>query len=450
MAEDLIYIPTKDELIALEPRTGELRWRHPTGEVGFFKAVEGVLYVGGRSRGLYALDARTGELLWDYWPEHTFKSSVLADGWVYLVADSGHIHALNARTGGLAWIFESGAGVEFFPSEEDSVMYFGSSYGYVYAISAQTGEPFWRFEEDSYNSVDDPVESDGVVYFGADRYGSSDRTYALNALTGEVIWRVDIEGDIRSAPVVVDNRVYIVTTDVVKALDVATGAVLWLFRRAEYDYFFSAFVAGGSDIYLGTWQGRAFALDATTGEVLWQELIDQSSMVTVTFGSGVVYASAFPSHVTALDAESGALLWKIQLPRQTSYAGEALGNVPGLSSPPVSSVSTGGPPTRPVVGHGMVFVGSDYGLVYALDAANGELDWAFESWGEVWLSPVLSDGVLYFASSDDHVYALDAVTGSPLWHYDVESWISTIRVLDGVLFVIADGERVLALTGPEG
>ena len=98
----------------------------------------------------------------------------------------------------------------------------------------------------------------------------------------------------------------------------------------------------------------------------------------------------------------------------------------------------------------MVFVGSDYGYIFALDAASGELVWNFETWGSVRLTPALADDVLCFASSDDHVYALDAITGSPIWHYDVESWIAAISVSDGVVFVNAKGERVLALTEPEG
>ena len=75
---------------------------------------------------------------------------------------------------------------------------------------------------------------------------------------------------------------------------------------------------------------------------------------------------------------------------------------------------------------------------------------SFKQGGNVRVSPVLSDGVLYVASDDGYVYALDAVTGSPIWHYDVELHVTAIRVLDGVLFVNVEGERVLALSEPEG
>ena len=221
------------------------------------------------------------------------------------------------------------------------------------------------------------------------------------------------------------------------------------FRGADSDYFHSVFVTGGSDVYVSTYVGHVLALGATTGQVLWQGFVDRSPMVA--FGNGVVYAStSYPGIVTALDAESGDLLWRVQLPRQVRSAGVAKKISGGLSSPPQSSVAPRGWLTRPIVGNGMVFVGSDYGYFYALDVANGVLVWAFETWGDVRLSPALSDGVLYFASSDYHVYALDAFTGNPIWHYDVESRPTAIMVLDGVLFVNARGERVFALTEPEG
>ena len=181
---------------------------------------------------------------------------------------------------------------------------------------------------------------------------------------------------------------------------------------------------------------------------LWEGPIDSLSMVA--FGNGVVYASAYPGIVMALDAESGDLQWRVQLPSQIRNAGVAKRISGGLSSPPFSSPAVHGHLTRPIVGHGMVFVGSDYEYFYALDAASGELVWAFETWGLVTLSPVLSDGILYFASTDEHVYALDAVTGSPIWHYYVELDASAIMVLDGVVFVNSGGQRVFALTEPEG
>ena len=62
---------------------------------------------------------------------------------------------------------------------------------------------------------------------------------------------------------------------------------------------------------------------------------------------------------------------------------------------------------------GTVFVGSSDDSVYALDAATGDQQWAFETGSGVFSSPTVVDGTVFVGSSDDNVYALDTdVVGS--------------------------------------
>lgn len=54
-------------VLALDPRTGEQRWRFPTTDVsssGILTTATDLLFTGSREGYFYALDARTGELLW--------------------------------------------------------------------------------------------------------------------------------------------------------------------------------------------------------------------------------------------------------------------------------------------------------------------------------------------------------------------------------------------------
>jgi len=54
-------------VIALDPRTGEQRWRFPTNDVsssGILTTATDLLFTAGRDGYFYALDARTGRLLW--------------------------------------------------------------------------------------------------------------------------------------------------------------------------------------------------------------------------------------------------------------------------------------------------------------------------------------------------------------------------------------------------
>ena len=77
---------------------------------------------------------------------------------------------------------------------------------------------------------------------------------------------------------------------------------------------------------------------------------------------------------------------------------------------------------QPTVAGGRVFVGSDNGMVYALDAKTGCVHWSFES-GEAVVTAI-SVGTLpgsqdryaaYFGDFRANVHAVDAETGEPLW-----------------------------------
>jgi polyvinyl alcohol dehydrogenase (cytochrome) len=85
-----------------------------------------------------------------------------------------------------------------------------------------------------------------------------------------------------------------------------------------------------------------------------------------------------------------------------------------------TGVSANGQPT---IASGRVFVGSDNGFVYSLDAASGCVYWSFEQGSIVrnalTIGPVRGHGsarnAVYFGDGKANVFALDAQTGRLLW-----------------------------------
>lgn len=53
----------------------------------------------------------------------------------------------------------------------------------------------------------------------------------------------------------------------------------------------------------------------------------------------------------------------------------------------------------------MVYVGSENGDVYALNAASGANLWSFHTGNQVFASPVVVNGVVYVGSGDGKMYA---------------------------------------------
>ena len=80
---------------------------------------------------------------------------------------------------------------------------------------------------------------------------------------------------------------------------------------------------------------------------------------------------------------------------------------------------------QPTIAGGRVYVGSDNGFVYALDASSGCVYWSFQSQGGV--RTAISIGragsryAAYFADVKANVYAIDAESGALLWKKSAES-----------------------------
>jgi eukaryotic-like serine/threonine-protein kinase len=88
-----------------------------------------------------------------------------------------------------------------------------------------------------------------------------------------------------------------------------------------------------------------------------------------------------------------------------------------------------------------LYVGSDDGNLYALDAATGSLVWKFTTGGSIRSSPTLYNGLIYFLSTDTYVYAVNAANGQIQWKYQAmfdgqsEANSSSPTVQSGTVYV---------------
>ena len=77
----------------------------------------------------------------------------------------------------------------------------------------------------------------------------------------------------------------------------------------------------------------------------------------------------------------------------------------------------GGAARSPILGNGTLFIGSDDGFLYGLDARTGKDRWRLDL-GGVANVPVYGDGVVAAADRNGTLHGVDAVTGVELWHTD--------------------------------
>jgi outer membrane protein assembly factor BamB len=64
------------------------------------------------------------------------------------------------------------------------------------------------------------------------------------------------------------------------------------------------------------------------------------------------------------------------------------------------------------VANGVVYVGSNDGKVYGLDASTGAFLWSYATGNIVESSPAVANGVVYVGSFDAKIYAFDLAGGT--------------------------------------
>lgn len=151
-ANGLLYISTARGLYALNAASGAVVWRYDTEmPLGNSPTVSnGVVYVGGYDRKLHALDALTGSHLWAYsGAKAGFDTNPLVvNGKVIAGNRDGNMYAIGAHgtgeQGNLLWKFQTQGAIHLSAAFKDGIVYFASNDNFAYALNASNGQLIWR------------------------------------------------------------------------------------------------------------------------------------------------------------------------------------------------------------------------------------------------------------------------------------------------------------------
>lgn len=135
--------------------------------------------------------------------------------------------------------------------------------------------------------------------------------------------------------------------------------------------------------------------------------------------------------------------------RHQAAAGIAPGDVPKLELKWAFGIpNTQQSRSQPAVVGGRLFMGSQSGAVYALDAATGCLYWTFDA--DTWVRAAISVGpypggyAVFFTDAAARAYAVDAQTGQLIWSRQIDDHpaargTGSPTLFDGVLYVPVSG-----------
>jgi len=166
---------------------------------------------------------------------------------------SKQINAGNVKDLRPEWIFQTEIveSLETTPIVVNGIMYVTTSFNHAYALDARTGQEIWHYKHKMgpITTYCCGPNNRGVAISG-DRVfmGTLDaKMVALDAKTGKLLWETELADpelgySETMAPTVVDGKVLIGTNGgeygirgFVKALDVASGEVLWTFHTTAED-----------------------------------------------------------------------------------------------------------------------------------------------------------------------------------------------------------------------
>ncbi|MDB5654186.1 MAG: Pyrrolo-quinoline quinone [Tardiphaga sp.] len=260
------------------------------------------------------------------------------------------------------------------------------------------------------------------------RFSKLNQITAGNVKSIGLMWSYNLESirGVEATPLVVDGIMYVTAPwSIVHAIDVRSGKRIWTFdpgvdREKGYrgccDVVNRGVAIYKGKVFVGAYDGRLIALDAATGQKVWEKdtIIDHAMSYTITgaprvFNGHVVLGNGgseygVRGYVTAYDSETGAQAWRWFV-------------VPGDPAKPFEdeSMAAAAKTWDPA---GKYWINGGGGASWDSITFDPELNMVYigtgngSPWNRNLRSPAGGDN-LYLGS----IVALSADTGKYLWHY---------------------------------
>jgi outer membrane protein assembly factor BamB len=360
----------------------------------------------------------------------------------------GHLTAGERLTE--AWSADIGAGGGYRrkilaqPVAANGIIYVMDSDAVVSAFDTTGGGRVWRFdtklEDDDSTNVGGGLAVDQGTLYAANGLAE---LVALDAGKGTVRWRNSCGAPTRSAPTVVEGRLFITTIeDRLLALATDDGRQLWTHQAANP----TTSVLGRPApsyadglVVVGFGSGELATLRADSGTIVWTDtlaatvigggLADFPAIRGLpAVGDGKVYAISMGGSLVGVDLPSGRRLW------EREAAGE----------------------DSPWAAGAWLFLVSLDQRMAAVHREDGRVAWVTDlpRWKNpekerdriTWYGPLLTGDRLVIAGTNQQALAVSPYTGEILGQHPLSGQASLGPVVaDGTVFVVTDDGRLLAL-----
>jgi outer membrane protein assembly factor BamB len=328
------------------------------------------------------------------------------------------------------------------PVISDNKVYTLDSYGKVSALRTDNGALLWHFNaKPSKEEV--PIANGGLAIDNQKVFVATGfaQVIALDARTGKEIWHQYVSAPIRSAPTISDGRVFVVTIDnTLFALSQEKGDILWTHAgMTEY----AGLLGGASpaimnDLVVAPFSsGEVVGIKVESGHPLWGDALtslrrtDSVSSISTIKGNPVVdhqmvFVIGHGNRMFALNAKTGEQIWEK--------------HIGGLHTPLVHKdvlfVVTSD--------HQLICLKKETGQVVWIEPLQKTLPKSSSL--ITWAGPILAQNKLYLTNSLGELVSFSPVTGKILGSTHFKENFQMPPVIAGkTMYLLAESGKLYAL-----
>ncbi len=439
-------------VLAIDPKTKKVLWSHRETEPVDGRAIcmkNGRIYIFRFGAYLACIDAKSGEVLWRKTPAN---APALFEAF-----------GPYSNRQGASWNWRTTC---YMKCSDDALYFAGPQVGKLLAVSTRDGRVLWS---DPYNNFQLIIRDD-ELYAIAGQNDAGSPSKKFNALTGEVLALFDTGRRACTRPTAtIDSILYRARGGSTRfdlassspqlvspmrppcqdGVTIANGLLYWwpYVCDCQLTLYGITCLTSAGDFDFQPDITETSRLETGNGDIKKIASLPESDNDWPTFRAD----NTCSAMTNASIAKEAKLLWQY--------------------SPETASTSSFVPVTAPVTAGGLVFTAGPDGIVRALEASSGRLQWKAFTGGAIRISPTIWRGRVFVGSGDGRVYSFEAKTGKLLWRFRAapverkvplygvisSTWpaASGVLVEDGVAYVAAgivnyDGTYVYALDAVTG